>query len=897
MKCPKCQSDNLPETKFCPECGTRITPTPAASASALPTETLQSPSQELTRGTTFAGRFEVIEELGKGGMGKVYRVVDKKIDEEIALKVLKPEIAADRGTLERFRNELKLARRISHRHVCRMFDLSEEAGTSFITMELVSGEDLKSFIRRVGQLPVGKAISIASQVAEGLAEAHRLNVVHRDLKPQNIMIDRDGNARIMDFGVARSLKSQGITGAGIMIGTPEYMSPEQVEGQEADPRADIYALGVILFEMLTGRVPFAGDTPLSIAMKQKSEVPPDPIALNPQISEELGRLILRCLEKDREKRYARVEEVLSELKKIETGVTPASGLYRPSTSVRVGKRKRTPALVILPAAVIAVAAIALLIIKTSGAKLDPNLVVVGLFENKTGNQGLDNLGRMAAEQITQGLNETGIIPTVSTPTVETSIKSFKGGDPIRFLAGKTGAGIVVSGAYYLQGDEIRLQSQVNDVKSKELLYALEPVTGPLNEPSKAIEILRQRLMGYLAAMFNPRTKTFSEAFSPPPSYEAYQDYAEGMELFMRREFQGAIEHLTRAASHDPSFVGPLEMAAVSYWNMGQNEKADSLAQEVAKSKEKLLRGERIFLDALQAWLSGDKPAALQCIRALNQIVSEAAWKFQLGLEAIRNNYPREAVRACESFNPENEAMKGWYYYWGNFTWAYHILGDHKRELETARRGRKQYPELLATLAYEVQALAAMGRIEELNERLDESLNMPPERGWSPAGVMRIAADELRAHGFKEESLKAAERSIAWYKAHPDKDYRGGLADSLYSAERWDEARAIYEELSKESPDNEGLLGYIGTLAARRGDREEAMRISEELKGISRPYLFGNNTYWRACIASLLGEKEEAMNLLREALAQGQDYTRLHPDMDLEPLWDYPPFKELIKPKG
>jgi serine/threonine protein kinase len=162
MKCPKCQSDNLPETKFCPECGTRITPTPAASASAFPTETLQSPSQELTRGTTFAGRFEVIEELGKGGMGKVYRVVDKKIDEEIALKVLKPEIAADRGTLERFRNELKFARRISHRNVCRMFDLSEEAGTSFITMELVSGEDLKSFIRRVGQLPVGKAISIAT---------------------------------------------------------------------------------------------------------------------------------------------------------------------------------------------------------------------------------------------------------------------------------------------------------------------------------------------------------------------------------------------------------------------------------------------------------------------------------------------------------------------------------------------------------------------------------------------------------------------------------------------------------------------------------------------------------------------------------------------------------------
>ncbi|MBN2408379.1 MAG: protein kinase, partial [Candidatus Aminicenantes bacterium] len=397
MKCPKCGLDNPSDSKFCAECGTRITPVPSSSPAkpepVVFTETLQVSSLELARGSAFAGRFEVIEELGTGGMGKVYRVFDKKIDEEVALKLLKPEIAADRGTLERFRNELKLARRISHRHVCRMFDLSEEAGTSFITMEYVSGEDLKSFIRRVGHLPVGKAVSIASQVAEGLAEAHRLNVVHRDLKPQNIMIDRDGNARIMDFGIARSLKGKGITGAGVMIGTPEYMSPEQVEGREADPRADIYALGVILFEMLTGRVPFAGDTPLSVALKQKTEVPPDPIAINPQIPEELGRLILRCLEKDREKRYARVEDVISELKKLDMGATPVSGVYRPSTSLQTKKQKWSPALLLVPAAVIVLAAVVFLIIKKAGPKLDPNLVVVGIFENKTGNQGLDPLGR------------------------------------------------------------------------------------------------------------------------------------------------------------------------------------------------------------------------------------------------------------------------------------------------------------------------------------------------------------------------------------------------------------------------------------------------------------------------------------------------------------------------
>jgi len=152
-----------------------------------------------------------------------------------------------------------------------MYDLNKEEGSHYITMEYVAGEDLKSMIRMMGQLSSGKTIFIAKQVCDGLIEAHRLGVVHRDLKPQNIMIDKDGNTRIMDFGIARSLKTEGISAAGVMIGTPEYMSPEQVEGKDVDQRSDIYSLGAILYEMVTGRVPFEGDTPFTIGMKHKGE--------------------------------------------------------------------------------------------------------------------------------------------------------------------------------------------------------------------------------------------------------------------------------------------------------------------------------------------------------------------------------------------------------------------------------------------------------------------------------------------------------------------------------------------------------------------------------------------------------------------------------------------------
>ena len=318
IKCPKCLFNNPDDTLYCGNCAAPLHPSEKMPSSL--TKTLETPKEELTRGTTFAGRYELIEELGKGGMGRVYKVFDTKIKEEVALKLLKPEISGDEKTIERFTNELKFSRKIVHKNVCRMYDLNEEEGTYYIIMEYVPGEDLNSFIKRAAPLSIGKSISIAKQICKGLSEAHSAGVVHRDLKPGNIMIDKGGNARIMDFGIARSLKAEGITGEGLIIGTPQYMSPEQVEGKKAGQCSDIYSLGIILYEMMTGRVPFEGDTPLSIALKHKTEIPKDPREINEQVPEELSHVILKCMEKDKEKRYQKVEGLLSELSDIEKGI-------------------------------------------------------------------------------------------------------------------------------------------------------------------------------------------------------------------------------------------------------------------------------------------------------------------------------------------------------------------------------------------------------------------------------------------------------------------------------------------------------------------------------------------------------------------------------------------------
>lgn len=317
-RCPNCSWENSESQHFCGECGTPLPGSPQKTLSyAEAADTAQPPPPEFSPGQLFSRRYQIIEELGTGGMGRVFRVVDRKLGEEIALKLIRPEIAQNRSIVERFASELKLARHIVHRNVARMFDLNEEANVPFITMEYVRGENLKRLIRKVGRLAPGQAIPIACQVCDGLAEAHRLGIVHRDLKPQNVMIDEDGQAKIMDFGLALLVAAGGAgDGPVSRSGTPAYISPEQIRGMPADGRADLYSLGVLIYEMLTGRTPFTALSVEDLVAKHLNEPPRDPREINPGISPELARVVMKCLEKEPDARYQSAGEVLADLDRL-----------------------------------------------------------------------------------------------------------------------------------------------------------------------------------------------------------------------------------------------------------------------------------------------------------------------------------------------------------------------------------------------------------------------------------------------------------------------------------------------------------------------------------------------------------------------------------------------------
>jgi serine/threonine protein kinase/tetratricopeptide (TPR) repeat protein len=736
------------------------------------TETLQTPVRELTTGSTFAGRYQVIEELGHGGMGRVYKVFDTKIKEKVALKLIKPEIASDKETIERFSSEIRLARRISHRNVCRMFDIGEADGARFITMEYVHGEDLKTLIEMSGSLSLGMVLNIGKQICDGLSEAHGLEVVHRDLKPQNIMIDKRGNAKIMDFGIARSFGEKGITGSNVIIGTPDYMSPEQVEGRDIDPRSDIYSLGVILYEMATSRLPFVGSTPLGIALKQKNEPPRDPKEVNPNVPNTLRAVIMKCLEKDRSRRYQEVADVGADLRRIEIGDHQSlSERERPATTTGTSIRS-----------------IAVLPFEDMSTGRDQGPLADGIPETL-----IYALGGIRGLRV----------------SARTSSFSFKGRtQDVREIGQKLGVAHLLEGSVQVSGQKLRILVRLIDISegfpiwSQDYSMMIDDVFTIQDDIARSVvRALRIKLLG-------EEQEEIVKGYTS--DREAYMQYLQGRFLWEKRgkdDVEKAIGLFNQAIARDPAF-------ALAYCGL-----ADGYA----------VLGDNAFIPAREAFPKA-KMAALKALEIDNRL-AEAHVSLAAVLDSFEFDFPAAEKRYQKAIElkPAYATAHHWY------ALSLACLGRYDEALKEIMRARDLDPismQIHATvgmiLIYARQYDRAIEELSQSSELFPEYLSIYEHIGFAYALKgsydKALAALEsclvLNADKGAVAHWQAYCHACAGHKAEAQKklaeviEYsRQSFISPIYIARVYaalDEKEHAFSWLNRAFSENDAKLTYLGT---------------------------------------------------------------------------------------
>jgi serine/threonine protein kinase/tetratricopeptide (TPR) repeat protein len=858
---------------------------------------------------TRVGPYEIVGWIGAGGMGEVFRAKDTKLGREVAIKMLPEGFGSDADRLKRFRQEARTLSALNHPNVLTIHDLGEHEGAPFLVTELLEGETLR---QKLGGKPLGarKAAEIALQVAKGLAAAHEKGILHRDLKPENLFLTWDGRVKILDFGLAKlqepaigseSETRTNLSDPGRVVGTVGYMSPEQVQGLPLDARSDLFSLGVVLWEMLTGKAPFHRTSALETQHAILKEDPPDPDETL-KVPTVLMKILDTCLAKDPAARFHSAHDLafgLESLSLLSVSDDPAT------EAVPLPRRRLIPGLIAAAALLLAAAAgfVTWKSWRPAAPPYEPRSVAILPFENRTGDPSLEPLGQRIVDLLRQDLQSVDDLKVAADQPLTGS-----GGSPMRRLAEATKARFVASGSFYAMGRNLEFQARLEDPWTGQVIYQLGPWKAPREDPDQALPELRQRVAGAVAWTYDQLLR-YAPGAVRPPRLEALQAYRQVMMEFTATSTNYQIPGFERAVALDPDFF-PLRLDFYDIWMGPSLMRRDKAAEQVIAMEARqgsLTPVERTLIRMTRAMLEGWRSDMVKSCEDLNALMPGYPWvELRMAQNYIAVGRLGSAIPILRAIPADwagnNAAMAPDPSYW--LCTAYHAQGNYAAELQTARETQVRFPGILTPRIFEAEALVGLGRVEEAERLVEAVSTTPPGRGGArrPEGVRFRAAMELRAHGHGEQARRMAEE---WQKtmlaASPEqrKATREQWAETCLCMDQVGAAVEVYQELAREFPDHIGHLGRYGATLARLGRIQEARAVDSDLAGLTRPYLRGDPTFWRACIAANLGEKEHAVDLLRRAFAQGR--APIWPGATdrgilLESLRGFPPYEDLMKPK-
>jgi tetratricopeptide (TPR) repeat protein len=753
--CPKCSAELHPGDKICPHCGAAIREVKRTLTSGFTPAPAEGEWERFSPGAVFANRYTIIEEIGHGGMGRVYKSIDKSLGITVAIKIIRPEYASNPRIIDHFKKETVLSRAISSENVVRVHDLGEWENTKYISMDFVEGQNLRDLIQASGSLTISTAIKFGQQICSGLAAAHKEGIIHRDLKPSNVMIDRTGRARVMDFGLAKTIDREDAQGVRAVVGTPEYLSPEQARGERQDQRTDIYALGLILYEMVTGHPVFEAES-LTGYIKKHCEVNPEPPSrLNHLVPVGLESIILKCLKKDRNERYQTVEEVRRSLNLV---VAPEVLTPKPIGPLVL----RLLAWIAAGSAILLAAYFLFIYHRKPSVPSWRKTVAVMNLENVTGDTSQDKW-RAVRYLLLMDLGESRFLRLVPRERLLQDLNDFHAEDTgvysqevLDKIASRENVDYFLLGSFIISGQWGRIDIQVKNARMPDSVGSRSfnaVVFEEIQDRCDEISLWAKQQFGFseadLEMDFDKELKKYTSRSSA-----AVLHFLHGLDFYKKGDYKQSSECYLKAVAADKSFALAYARLALNFSYEDRFEEAKKYILKAMSLRKNLSLRERLLIEGdYFNFLEGDFPRAVERYKTLLSSYPDDEFALEHQGAIYRNTEEWGKAADCfdrlQAINPNNritvrnlsfiaEAM-------GQYEKAAGILQDNKGVFATPE---EFHYDLALCFFYE-------GRTDQALLELEKALSLNPAR----PGCMRLLGQIQMVMGNYRDAEAAYRRLL------------------------------------------------------------------------------------------------------------------------------------------